>query len=146
MLPEAERNYSIMELEMWGLAINIASFAYLLQRADFDAVVDHLALMHIIKSKAEPATTRIKRVLELLNSYSFKQYYIKGKHMILSDFLLRQKHDDSSPHGIISISFNKQSILHDRYYNIGILGKYMVQTWCQAKSSGIKITRSSWSR
>ena len=32
-----------------------------------------------------------------------------------------------------------QSIPHDRYYNIGILGRYMVQTRSQAKSSGIKL-------
>ena len=48
--------------------------------------------------------------------------------MVLGDFLLRQKHDDSNPYEIIPISFNMQSALHDRYYNIGILGKYMVQT------------------
>ena len=59
-LPEAAKNYSITELELCGLAINIASFAHLLQRVDFDSIVDHLALTHIIKSKAEPATTRIK--------------------------------------------------------------------------------------
>ena len=53
-LPEAARNYSITELELCGLAINIASFAHLLKRVDFDAIVDHLALTHIIKSKAEP--------------------------------------------------------------------------------------------
>ena len=47
-LPEAARNYSIMELEMCGLAINIASFAHLLERVDFDAVVDYLALRHIM--------------------------------------------------------------------------------------------------
>ena len=59
-LPKAAKNYSITELELCRLAINIASFAHLLKRVDFDAIVDHLALMHIIKSKAEPATTRIK--------------------------------------------------------------------------------------
>ena len=59
-LPEAAKIYSITELELCGLAINIASFAHLLKRVDFDAIVDHLALTHIIKSKAEPATTRIK--------------------------------------------------------------------------------------
>ena len=59
-LPEVAKNYSITELELCGLAINIASFAHLLKRVDFDAIVDHLALTHIIKSKAEPATTRIK--------------------------------------------------------------------------------------
>ena len=59
-LPEAAKNYSIAELDLCGLAINIASFAHLLKGVDFDALVDHLALTHISKSKAELATTRIK--------------------------------------------------------------------------------------
>ena len=70
-LPEAACNYSITELEMCGLVINIASFAHLLRKVDFDAVVDHLAITHIIRSKVEPATTRIKRLLEVLSSYPF---------------------------------------------------------------------------
>ena len=97
-MPEAAKNYSITELEMCSLAINIASFAHLLKRVDFDAVVDHLAVMHITKSKMEPATNRIKRLLEILSSYSFNLYYIKGKDMVLSDFLSRQLGDDSDPH------------------------------------------------
>ena len=36
-LPKAARNYSITELEMCGLAINIASFPHVLKRVDFDA-------------------------------------------------------------------------------------------------------------
>ena len=35
--------------------------------------------MHIIKSKTEPATTRINRLLEHISSYSFNMYYIKEK-------------------------------------------------------------------
>ena len=146
MLPEAARNYSITELEMCGLAINIPSFAHLLKKVDFNAIVDRLALMHIIKSKAESATTTIKRLLELLSSYSFNLYYIKGKDMILSDFLSRQKHGDSNPHEIIPISFNMQGVLQDKYYNVTNLEKYLVQTWSQAKSSGIKLQKSSWCR
>ena len=46
-------------------------------------IVDHLSLTHIITSKAEPATTRIKRLLELISSYSFILYYIKGKDGIV---------------------------------------------------------------
>ena len=65
-LPKAARNYSITELDICGLAINVASFAHLLKRADFNAIVDHLALMHIIKSTVELAKTRIKRLLEIL--------------------------------------------------------------------------------
>ena len=60
-LPKAAKNYSTTELEMCGLAINIASFAYLLKKVDFDAILDHLALVHILKSKTEPATTKSKR-------------------------------------------------------------------------------------
>ena len=101
-MPEAAKNYSITELEMCGLAINTASFAHLLKR-EFDAIVDHLAKMHIIKSKMEPATNRIKRLLELLSSYSFNLYYMKGKDMVLSDFLSRQQVDNSDPHKIIPI-------------------------------------------
>ena len=102
-LPEAARNYSITDLELCGL----------LKRVDFDAIVDHLALTHIIKSKAEPATTRIKRLLELISSYSFKLYYIKGKDMILSDFLSWQRNDYSDPSEIIPISFNAYNILEE---------------------------------
>ena len=57
-LPEAAKNYSITELELCGLAINIASFSHLLKRVDFDIIVDHLSLTYIIKSNAEPATAR----------------------------------------------------------------------------------------
>ena len=112
-LPEAAKRYSITELEMCGLAINIGSFAHLLKRVDFDAIVDHLALTHIIKRKVEPATTRIKRLLELISSYSFNLYYMKGKDMILSDFLSQPNNDTSNPSKIIPISFNTYSILED---------------------------------
>ena len=105
-LPEAAKSYSITELELCRLAINIASFSHLLKRVDFNAIVYHLSLMHIIKSKTEPATTRIKRLLQLISSYSFNLYYMKGKDMILSDFLSRQKNDNSNPHEIIPVSFN----------------------------------------
>ena len=77
--PEAAKNYSITELELCRLAINITSFSHLLKRVDFDAIVDHLSLTHIIKSKAEPAATRIKGLLKLISSYPFNLYYIKEK-------------------------------------------------------------------
>ena len=86
-LPEAMRSYSITELELCGLAINIASFSHLQKGINIYAIVDHLALTYIIKSKVEPMATRMKRLLELISSYSFNLYYMKGKDMILSDFL-----------------------------------------------------------
>ena len=117
-MPEAAKNYSITELEMCGLAINIASFAHLLKSVNFDAIIDHLAIMHIMKSKMEPTTNRIKRLLELLSSYPFNLYYMKGKDMVLSDFLLRQQEDDSGPHEIIPISFNMRETLKQKYYKV----------------------------
>ena len=50
-LPKAAKSISTTELELCGLAINIAHFSHLLKRVDFDAIVDHLALTHIIKGK-----------------------------------------------------------------------------------------------
>ena len=104
-LPEAAKNDSITELALYGLAINIASVSHLLKRVNFDAIVDHPSLTHIIKSKPEQTTIRIKRLLELSSS-SFNLYYIKGKDIVLSDFLSRQNNDDNNPHEIIPISFN----------------------------------------
>ena len=109
------------------MAINIASFAHLLKSVDFDAIVDHLALMHIIKSKVELATTRIKRLLELISSYSFNLYYMKGKDMILSDFLSQQNNDNSNPSEIIPIFFNSYNILEDNR-NIDICKGMMKNT------------------
>ena len=143
-LPEAAKSYSITELELCGLAINIASFAHLLKRVDFDAIVDHLKLTHMIKSKVEPATTRIKRLLELISSYSFNLYYMKGKDMILSDFLSQQNNDSSNPNKIIPISFKTYTILEDnRNFDIcknnGENKRYLTQTCSQAKTSDTKL-------
>ena len=80
-------------------------------------ILDHLALTHIIKNKAEPVTTRIKRLLELISSYSFNLYYMKGKDMNLGDFLPRETDDDSDLHDIISISFNMYNMLHEILQN-----------------------------
>ena len=115
------------------------SFAHLLKRVDFDGTLDHLALVHILKSKREPATTRIKRMLEVLTAYSFNLYYRKGKDMIQSDFLSRQMTDNSYPHEIIPFSFDMHKKLKDRYYNIGSDSRYLIQTHSQAKASGIKL-------
>ena len=124
---------------MCGLAINIANFAHLLKRVDFDAIVDHLALIHILKNKTEPATTGIKRLLEVLSAYSFTLYYMKGKDMILSEYLLRQMIDKSNPQEIIPISFDMKAILKCRHYNIGNKSRYLVKTCSQAKDRGIKL-------
>ena len=146
-LPEAAHNYSITELEMCGLAINIASFAHLLRKVDFDAVVDHLAITQIMRRKVELVTNRIKRLLEVLSAYSFNLYYIKGKDMILSDFLSRQDLGDEDTREIIPISFNMRSVLQDKYYNVNEnREKYMVQMRSQMKASGVQLPEVHGSR
>ena len=86
-----------------------------------------------MKSKMEPATNRIKRLLEVLTSYSFNLYYIKGKGMILSDFLSRQIEDDSNLHEIIPISLNIWEILQESYLNM-VTDTYKVQMRAEAKA------------
>ena len=146
-LPEAVHNYSITELEMCRLVINIASFAHLLRKVDFDAVVDHLAITQIMKSKVELVTNRIKRLLEVLSAYSFNLYYIKGKDMILSNFLSRQDPGDEDAKEIIPISFNMKLVLQDKNYNVNENEeKYMVQTRLQMKASGVQLPEVHGSR
>ena len=60
---------------------------------------------------------------------------MKGKDMILSDFLSQQKNDNSNPHEIIPISFNMYQVLENKFYD----DKYLIQMRSQAKSSGIKL-------
>ena len=61
--------------------------------------------------------------------------------MVISDFLSKQRHDNNKPHEIIPISYNMQGILQSKYCNLGEYntGKYLAQTWSQAKSSGKKL-------
>ena len=45
-MPEAAKNYSITELEMCGLAMNITTFSHLLKKVDFDVVVQTRIYIH----------------------------------------------------------------------------------------------------
>ena len=42
-----------------------------------------------MKNMSEPATNKIKMLLEVLSSYTFNLYYLKGKDINLCDFLSR---------------------------------------------------------
>ena len=105
-------------------------------------------LLHILwEAKLNTTMTRIKRLIELLSPYSFNLYYIKGKHMVLSDFLSRQKMEDNNPHEIIPIPFTLKSLAHNHFYQLNRTNeisetetnKYLIQTRSQAKSNGIKV-------
>ena len=91
---------------MTGLALNIHLWKHLLLRIEFDFAVDHRALPYIMKSKNLPATGRIIRLLEHLSGYWFNLYYVRGKDIILCDYLSRIAVDKGEPSEVIPISFN----------------------------------------
>ena len=106
-LPDACKRYSVTELEMTGLLINIGLWKHLLVRTEFDAAVDHQAVVQIMKAKTEPPSQRIMRLLERLSNYSFNLFYVKGKDMILADYLSRHRLCDDDPNDLIPISFKR---------------------------------------
>ena len=63
-LLEACTRYSITELEMTGILVNMGLWKSIICHCEFDVAVDHAAMAQIMKAKAEPATTRIKCLLE----------------------------------------------------------------------------------
>ena len=117
-LPEACSRYSVTELEMTGLLVNMNLWKNLLKHREFDAAVDHAAVPQIMKAKTEPATTKIMRLLDRLSAYSFNLYYVKGRDIILSDYLSRHRQKDLDPSELIPISFcclkTYRSIIDDR--------------------------------
>ena len=135
-LPEACSRYSVTELEMTGLLVNMNLWKNLLKHREFDAAVDHAAVAQIMKAKTEPATTRIMRLLHRLSAYSFNLYYVKGRDMILADYLSRHRHKDLDPSELIPISFcclrTYRNLIDDR------IGEeiFFVKTRAGAKAKG----------
>ena len=118
-LPEPAKRYSISELELCGLAVNILSLP-VLRRVDFDVVVDHSALVHIAKGKKEPATLRLQKLLEVLKGFSFTVYFMKGKLMYVTDFLSRHPVDEGkNVNEIIPIAFHIKD--YDHIDHVGLL-------------------------
>ena len=111
-LPAPAINYSVTELEMTGMAVNIHLWRHLLHRVRFDCAVDHRAIPYIMKAKTLPATTRIMRLLEILLGYAFNLYFVKEKDMKICDFLSRIDVYRGNPGEVISISFNSFSLLN----------------------------------
>ena len=135
-LPEACSRYSVTELKMTSLLVNMNLWKNLLKHREFDAAVDHAAVAQIMKAKTEPATTRIMRLLDRLSAYSFNLYYVKGRDMILSDYLSRHRQKDLDPSELIPISFcclkTYRSIIDDK------IGEeiFCIKTRASAKASG----------
>ena len=138
-LPEACSRYSVTELEMTDLLVNMNLWKNLFKHREFDAAVDHVAVAQIMKAKTEPATTRIMRLLDRLSAYSFNLYYVKGRDIILSDYLSRHRQKDLDPSELIPISFCclkvYRSFIDDR------IGEdiFCIKTRSSAKASGEQV-------
>ena len=128
-LPAPAINYSVTELEMTGMAVNI----HLLHRVEFDCAVDHRAITYIMKAKTLPATTRI----EILSGYAFNLYFVKGKDMKICDFLSRIDVDRGNSGEVIPISFNSFSMLNTiRKVTLYQANKLLVTTGSKTKTEG----------
>ena len=115
-LPPAAIRYSISELELCGLAVNIHSFKHILRNTEFTVIIDHSACLYILNVKREPPTLRLKKLIEVLSQYSFKVTFLRGKDMTVSDFLSRHPGQDlASPNEIIPISFQSKELLKDQF-------------------------------
>ena len=103
-LNSAAKRYSISELELHGLEINIRAFEHYLRGTHFDVVVDHSALVYIMKARKAPPTFRLQKLVEKLNRFSFDIRFQKGKDMYVSDFLSRHVGDEEYSEQVLPIS------------------------------------------
>ena len=114
----------------------------MLLRVEFDCAVDHSALPYIMKSKNLPATGRIIRILEHLSGYSFNLYFVKGKDMILCDYLSRIDVDRGDPSEVIPISFNalaQYRLALDYATECFMITHFMVATRSGTSAAGINL-------
>ena len=113
-LPPVAIRYSISELGLCGLAVNIHSFKHILRNTEFTVIIDRSALLYILNAKREPTTLRLKKLIKVLSQYSFNVKFLRGKDMTISDFLSRHPGQAlASPNEIIPISFQSKELLND---------------------------------
>ena len=106
-LPAAARNYSITELALFGLVINVHAFKEQLTGIYFKCCCDHSALTYILNSKRPIVTKCLDRLVRALNKFNFSIYYLPGKKMHVADVLSHLAGHDIHPlDKVIPISFN----------------------------------------
>ena len=139
-LPAPALNYSVTELEMTGMAVNIHLWRHLLHRVEFDCAMDHRAILYIMKAKTLPVTARIMRLLEILSGYAFNLYFVKGKDMKICDFLSRIDVDRGNPGEVIPISFNSFSMLNImRKATLHQANKLLIVTRSKTQAEGVAL-------
>ena len=138
-LPEACSRYSVTELEVTGLLVNMNLWKNLLKHREFDAAVDHVAVAQIMKTKTESATTRKMRLLDRLSAYNFNLYYVKDRDMILPNYLSRHRQKYLDPSELIPISFCCLKVY--RGFIADKIGKdiFYIKTRSSVKTSGEEV-------
>ena len=117
-LISAYQSYSVTELEMTGLHKNMVIWQYLYGHNEFDAAVDHQAIVAIMVAKGPIATNRMGCLLEKLCLFPFQLHYLKGKDMKISDYLSRVAIDQNSPHDLVPVAFNPHEMLMSNYSHL----------------------------
>ena len=95
-----------------------------------------------MKSKNLPATGRIVRLLEHLSGYSFNLYFVKGKDMILCDYISRIDVDRGDPSEVVPISFNalaKYRLALDYATECFMITHFMAATRSGTSAAGINL-------
>ena len=106
-LPKAVQNYSVTELELFGLVVNIYAFKQLFTNVYFEVFCDHSAIVQILNGKKKLPTRRIQRLIEHLLPFNFTVQYLPGNKMHIADILSQLAGKDLEPSDqLIPISFN----------------------------------------
>ena len=88
-LPKAVQNYSVTELELFRLVVNIYAFKQLLTNVFLEVLCDHSAITQILNGKKKLPTHRIQRLIEHLLPLTFTVQYLPGEKMHIADILSR---------------------------------------------------------
>ena len=119
-LPKAVQNYSVTELELFGLVVNIYAFKQLLTNVYFEVFCDHSAVVQILNGKKKLPTRRIQRLIEHLLPFNFTVQYLPCNKIHIMDILSRLAGKELEPSDqLIQISFNvytRSTRLLKQYY------------------------------
>ena len=122
--------YSVTELEMTGFLINMGLWKNILKHREFDASSGPCCCNTDFEGQNR---TSIQQNYEIARSlkciYSFNLYYLKGKDMILADYLSRNCNEDEDPTDLIPVSFCKIRDIED---------------FCVATRASVKASGETW--
>ena len=107
ILPKAVQNYSVTELKLFGLVVNIYAFKQLLTNVYFQIFCNRSTIVQILNGKKKLPTQRIQRLIEYLLPFNFTVQYLPGNKMYITDILSGLSGKDLEPSDqLILISFN----------------------------------------